>query len=1773
MKKKKILALIMAAAMIMPLLPAGMIAASADTVLEGAFVRDIAELPQDDSIQTAPGKNQVMYVKFDSAPAPTDHLWFEVTSPLGYVYGIQATGDGTHTAFAWSYLDTETVRSWPTCYDMPVPIGAPAGNYKVRVFRSDEPIEESPLDGEQSISTDKADKISEVSTTKDTPLVINAARKGDIRLIAARFRSHPESFSIFDDSVKGKRNVLWTEFSNRVDHSDAFDATKRIYTIDGTTYQIEIARPAHGPVPSHAPAITVPGNGIVGQIKGDFTNNPDDENDVHCYHGWQIGVDGDDELFHADAEPGYQVGTYIAKLWQLDPTEQETLAAASSVMKCEDKMLISEHAIDIVEVKYQLSAADIAKGYKLTCPMEANSQTSITELARVGDVVGAITPKIDNSSADDDPKKVVAGWKLVKTEGGELSANTIGDYLPADTQDETRDGKITLEAVLSEPKSYDYQFTKDIADGESVMQIVPPGETPEPSSFNRIADENGGEKTIEYDPSATMEPLTLRVVNTGNQREAIQISSEKGYFNIKMKSVNNDEEAKKLYSQGGLESDSTLFYIPSKADKAAHPSWENYAIVTITPKQGLGVGEYSDTIQSRVDNTSVRLWNTSSITLKISPKKVEIAPRDTTKSYGKNLSITQNVVCDVYDTSGKLLESDKTAAQLGITLQSDGMGSDAEVKPDGEKYPFKLAEAASNSNYSVSLKPGTNTGITVIKAMPVKDSVKATPIKDGDLITQSVLSGVYRNPNTTGKVNGHWEWSDSTEQIQTGGNTTITRNCQFTPDDLNNYEKPPETNASIVVSAKTPTNLEASKVSWTYNGKPRIAEFRWARGSTPVVGTNVKVVYKKIEEGQEEFAPDENFTEEGGYKEDPPVDAGKYKVHATCNDTNMFAGDVENFIMTINPYTLTLDLKGSVVEKMYDGKTTAEIDPAKVKFKDKQNADDDVRVKKEAFTANFVSADVDMFYPKNVTVVVNGIDALEGDDAQNYKLKDTATYYPTGYLSIQRPIRLALKKTITKSYGDDYKFTSDDYKAADEQPTPGGLAENDSVDSLRAVVTAMNGDIDGASAEAPVGEYTVRASNLGTGVYNYTIIDEALGKLIVEKATPRIVGDVTAENGLAGNSLSSVKLDGRFINPNNASMNVEGDLEWNHPDALIEEGRQSYKWKFTPQDSDNYNPMEGYAYVQAGDKPPASITLIMEEEVVYDGNPHPARIETNNSAAQTTVQYRKTDVELHDASDADVSEWTQMPPVDAGTYEVRGRVEAFGNYASNTEIKSMTILEAEPDGDVTAGSVDRGAPLSDSQLEYNFKGVDGNPLEGLVKWNSQGVNSPSEVIVEPDTPYEWVFDPADENYRSVTGTATVAFKTNTRAADADIYNMPDGFDSIGDYACVEVDDEHLKAGDTVQFYSDEAMTEPASAEFDIKDGMSGRTVIDINDEALGTNAGTLYLNIKGSEAVTPVEYKAQIGFVVDPTLIYVDPDTSGETCRIKSSDDSYSVLSSEWVPDNDGIVSVALSQDMKSAVVTGSGEGSVRLTVTVEFAHPDPDVTDKTVKVTNFASVTVTSEQKPDYKYRTDDATDITDTGAVLNGYIDITAYGDKITPRGVGLFLLWEKNSPNGEDGAERIGVKDEIVLTQSGSYSISVGGLKPDTEYVYRAVGTAGENLTPGEPSEFRTKQSGEEPKGITVTDFTVDASGAAKADISNNGDAGVTAALISAAYDSNGAVVSVKFVSEKAQSGAEISLSTDSLDNPTDNIRAYLWDMDGYKPLVNEPAVPQPSGAPAD
>lgn len=1031
-----------------------------------------------------------------------------------------------------------------------------------------------------------------------------------------------------------------------------------------------------------------------------------------------------------------------------------------------------------------------------------------------------------------------------------------------------------------------------------------------------------GEITVEYAPDGTENWTDEPPVNAGTYRVKATIAPTSDYLGhtTEAKLVINPLEvvldkgtltaANKTYDGGNTASVSGKIAVTNKVE-GDDVSVDGEKITAVFSDVNAGqnktvnvaVPAYS-LIGDDSGNYSMSKAATFAVTANIEPMPVVITPVGMTKFYGET-----KTSADVKFTNDKGVPNE----ELKITFGSEGFNSGAAVKD--KAYPYTV-EVVANSNYTVTTADDA-AGVVVKKAVPVKVEAVADGIRTGVALSRSKISGHYKNPYTEAHVDGEFTWAEPDTAYDEKGNYQAA--YVFTPADEANYEKVTGDTVSIIVSDKIPTNfnkLTDEDMKFVYDGQPKSVRFTADREGEIVV----------------KYAPD--GTEE--WTSDAPVDAGVYAVRAYIEATDEFAPGLTYATVTIAPVAVIPDYSGLTVEtRNYDGTVDALLTGTVAVGNLVEG--DEVNIPASAVTAVYENSAAGV--GKNVTVSV-AADSLTGKDAANYTLA-AGTHHTTGDIN-KRPVDIIA--SAEKEYGRTITLDNDSFEVSASTPLVVGETKADIYAELTSEGTALG---------AAVGSYDITAAARSNTNYE---IREVTGQVTVSKATPTAV-NVNAGNGLVGNALSTVDtLSGDFENPYSHET-VEGTLKWEDPEKVLSEGTYSYGWIFTPKDTKNYNsPVTGYTSVTASDKVPAAINVTKPANLIYDGKAK-AVTATTDADAPVSIEYRthSVDVQADEVTvmavvDGIADGWSDKAPVDAGTYDFRVSVAETQALAGNTVVGTIVIEQALPAGTVTAASVEEGSYLSESALTANFKTVDDGALNGTVTWDSVGVLPPEQVLVLSETGYSWIFTPEDPNYKTVYGTSEIVLIPNYREAAAVIYNIP-----AVDYAYVDVDGVNLQEGDTVTFYMDKEMTDPVSDTVTVPWGTNGQFKIILDDDALSAQAGTVYVKIGSSRIVTAVDYKAQVGVVLEPDEIIV---TKGSRASInaKSVDDGYEILDRQWSV-NDNAIAGVMTSASGYAEIRGYDAGSAVLTVSVTFAHPDPAVKENII-VTVTAPVTVTDKDK-----------------------------------------------------------------------------------------------------------------------------------------------------------------------------------------------------------------------
>lgn len=937
------------------------------------------------------------------------------------------------------------------------------------------------------------------------------------------------------------------------------------------------------------------------------------------------------------------------------------------------------------------------------------------------------------------------------------------------------------------------------------------------------------------------------------------------------------------------------------------------AEIKITPKAGLGIGTYKETLGL---GPRTGFWFID-LTVSVGQNEVVILPETVTKAYGETLDSS-----DFSNDNVKVLNKNGSPADvdfdsLGVTLASDGFSAGAEA---GE-YAYTI-ETAGNGDYRVSLSDKAGK-VVVEKAVP-EGTANATGLYKGDMLSDDQLSGTFANPyHPEWPVTGTLKWEKTEEVTQTAKYKWV-----FTPDEdyIKNYTSTTG-EAEVIVSDRTPTKIvpaDGDSATTTffaeYDGNEHGLSFTTDRPSS--VGGEVKVQY----------APQgtENWTDSA------PKKAGVYRVLATVDESGSYAAGVFEAELTIERKEVKVDY--SAQNKAYDGDRDADVS---VTITNKANGDD---VSASAL-GRFEDANA-----ANGKAVTIRLTALSGKDADNYKLP-TTVYHTTADIT-PREVTVKIKdtETVEKYYGELGVISADSFEVM-------GAAAGEDISNLNIQFVS-----EGTAAQADAGDYDITAT---VESRNYTLKNSNVGRLTVNKATPVLREDIHVGSGYKTGKLADVALTGEFVNRYNSSMAVKGKLEWVNPETVLPSSGDTAEayWKFTldPEYESNYNEPEitdNKVTVNLTDKKVFNIQ-VSDVTLPYNGQGQEYKGYTipDGFNINVTCRYQKIDEIRGNGVDPDA--WTDDKPVDAGVYavEIKAAAGAYSKeYADFEMIAHMTISQVAPEIDADNTVIVReGTRVEDIPMAEEFKkpkDINGEELTGRYIWEVAS----SEPITKDGSAYEYTFIPDNANYANVQGSVTVNLAEDHRVIMATVYNLPEEL-GYHDYAVVNIIGSELRVGDELVFYNDKDCSNAESEPYvvSVDDMETGKVMIDLDADALEDNDLILYARVANSQKhiATELSYKPELGITVDDsfTVEGVDKVLSGEY-----TDESYAELleSCTFILEGTDYVQKS-SENAKELSVTLKGieKGSTVLTITASFKHPDPENHDgKSIVITKLVSIT-----------------------------------------------------------------------------------------------------------------------------------------------------------------------------------------------------------------------------
>lgn len=390
----------------------------------------------------------------------------------------------------------------------------------------------------------------------------------------------------------------------------------------------------------------------------------------------------------------------------------------------------------------------------------------------------------------------------------------------------------------------------------------------------------------------------------------------------------------------------------------------------------------------------------------------------------------------------------------------------------------------------------------------------------------------------------------------------------------------------------------------------------------------------------------------------------------------------------------------------------------------------------------------------------------------------------------------------------------------------------------------------------------------------------------------------------------------------------------------------------------------------------------------YDGNSHGITV-TVSSPAGTTVKYR--------ADDSGDYTLTENPAyTNAGTYTVYYQITK-DYYTTVTGSATVTISQAMPSVTrwPTAAAITYGQALKDSALSGGAVSV-----TGTFAWTI-----PETAPNAGDARYNVIFTPADDNYKTVTGSVTV---TVNKADNTLVITCPDI--TFGGTVSPNVETNTSNGAVTYEYKANGAYDSAYSA---VKPTAVGNyTVRGTSAATANYNAATATADFSIGKAYPTVNWPADLTAVYGQTLNDVTlPNGNGagtpgtfswavtsafvggkganqhSLIFTPSDKDSYETLTA--------LVNVAVSpRSISNAAIAAIPDQ----TYTGSAIEPVPDVSDGSIMITendytvsysddhtNIGTVTVTLEGRGNYTGTNTNAATFTIVAARLNGTPDIT--------------------------------------------------------------------------------------------------------------------------------------------------------------------------------------------
>jgi alpha-tubulin suppressor-like RCC1 family protein len=679
-------------------------------------------------------------------------------------------------------------------------------------------------------------------------------------------------------------------------------------------------------------------------------------------------------------------------------------------------------------------------------------------------------------------------------------------------------------------------------------------------------------------------------------------------------------------------------------------------------------------------------------------------------SYGQFLSV-----------SGTFKNSNDSSVVSG-SLVLDATSSRPPVGTSSYNWTFTPTDS---TNYNV--QTGT-VSITVTKTTPdVSGSVSATSISVGQALSDSTLSGSFKNSNNGSEVTGNLVFDSPSSTPSVG---TSSHNWTFTPTDLSNY------------------NVQTGSVDVTVNGSSKV---------TPSI--SVPITTQQIYYGQ------------------------------TLSDTNIDGVFVNSNTSSIVSGTLAFDFP-SDIPYIYTTTATWTFTPTDLNSYEIVTGTADIVVNKATPTGTPYLMNPSIQYgatpddlgldgvftnPHDSSVVYGNLMFDSGSSLTIGTNTLYWTFYPTdsgNYDSIFGSIECNVNKvepmvnvTISdinygQMLGDAVQFVSASHPTIGSWTVTGTFTLSDSPSSVPSA-----------------GQNEVSWTFTPDDTTNYdTFYGSSIFQVIQNLITPSLVGDFTASTLTYGQSYYDSTLTYSFVDPDtNEPISGTASITWTESNTIAPVGINFYSYTFTPTNYSIYGQYTGTVQLEVVKATPTIYNLSVSSINLGDtiGDAVFTKHFVNNingtivADIDGTISF-DTPSTVPTANDETSYPWTFIPlnttnynnatgsisvtVIVAGeTPSLSGSITSTNNTGNASVLGANEAMEQVALSSLNAVFIPLGSKLGSNPITGSFINQSSQSVSGVLKFTNRNY-----VPTLADTSANWTFTPANRSlYNIVTGSVSI----------------------------------------------------------------------------------------------------------------------------------------------------------------------------------------------------------------------------------------------------------------------------------------------------------------------------------------------------------------------------------------------------------------------------------